>query len=64
MLYSPILDRQALLLLLQMNSVLGSVGNDAALSRPHCAEYAGLVHFHLGSDSLHGVVPDPVSETC
>ena len=32
-LYSPILDRQALLQLLQMNSVRGSVGTDAALSR-------------------------------
>ena len=42
-LYSPILDRQALLPLLQMNSVLGSVGTDAALSCPrsflssHCS---------------------------
>ena len=32
MLYSPILDRQALLPLFQMNSVLRSVGTDAALS--------------------------------
>ena len=32
-LYSPILDRQALLKLLQMNSVRGSVGTDAALNR-------------------------------
>ena len=31
-LYSPILDRHALLQLLQMNSVRGSVGTDAALS--------------------------------
>ena len=31
--YSPILDRQALLQLLQMKSMLGSVGTDAALRR-------------------------------
>ena len=28
------------------------------------AEYAGLVHFHLGADGQHGVVSDPLSETC
>ena len=28
------------------------------------AKHAGLVHLHLGGDGQHGVVPDPLSETC
>ena len=28
------------------------------------AEHAGLVHLHLGADGQHGVIPDPLSETC
>jgi len=28
------------------------------------AEHAGLVHLHLGADGQHGVIQDPLSETC
>lgn len=28
------------------------------------AEHADLVHFHLGADGQHRVVPDPLSQTC
>ena len=28
------------------------------------AEHADLVHFLLGADGQHGVVPDPLSQTC
>ena len=28
------------------------------------AEHAGLVHLHLGADGQHGVVPDPLYNTC
>lgn len=28
------------------------------------AEHADLVHLHLGADCQHGVVPDPLPQTC
>ena len=45
-------------------ALLAGVEGPGLATIQQCAEDAGLVHFHLAADGQHGVVPDPLSDTC
>ena len=46
------------------SALLAGVEDPGLAAVEQHAEYAGLVHLHLGGDGHYSVVPDPLSEMC